>query len=163
MELNISNKKTYILYGGGGHAKVVKDAIEKLKGEVVAIYDKDKPYQPHLYPNAELIIAIGNNSIREKISLEIHHNLATVIHPSASIANDVKIGAGTVVFANAVVQAGVIIGKNCIINANTTIDHEAMIEDFVSIYPNTYIGGNARITKAKLIEPNTVVPRNTNY
>ena len=153
--------KHYILYGFGGHGRVIKDAIEKLGDKVVYIFDKDHLYDSSIYPDAELIIAIGNNEIREKIATEIAHPLGIVIHPSASIAQDVTIEKGTVVLANALIQTGSSIGKNCIINANVTIDHDAVIEDEVSIYPGSYIGGEAKITQGKMIDPNTTIVRNS--
>ncbi|MFV0194096.1 transferase [Empedobacter falsenii] len=153
--------KEYILYGFGGHGKVIKDAIEKNGNQVIHVFDQDHPYDPTIFPNAELIIAIGNNGIRKKIATEIAHPLGIVIHPSASIAQDVTIEKGTVVLANAVIQTGSSIGKNCIINANVTIDHDAVIEDEVSIYPGSYIGGEAKITQGKTIDPNTTIVRNS--
>ena len=152
--------KKYILYGFGGHGKVIKDAIEKLGHQVIHIFDNENPYDKNIYPESEIIIAIGNNEIRDKISKEISHKLGVIIHPDASIALDAIIEEGTVILANAVIQSGVSIGKNCIINANVTIDHEVIINDFVSVYPGTYIGGNCEITSFKTINPNTTILRN---
>lgn len=153
--------RQYILYGNGGHARVLKDLIQLLDGDVVHIFDNDNRYDETVFPDVQLIIAIGNSKIREKVSTEIRHSLATLIHPKASIANDVIIGEGSVVLANAVVQAGCKIGKHCIINASAVIDHDVEIGDFVSIYPNAYIGGEAKITDHKIIEANAVVERQT--
>ncbi|WP_177765344.1 transferase [Flavobacterium sp. I3-2] len=153
--------KQFILYGFGGHGRVVKDAIEKNGASVIHIFDQEHPYDASMFPDIELIIAIGNNEVRKNIAAEIVHPLGIVIHPMASIAQEVTIGKGTVILANAVIQTGSTIGDNCIINANTTIDHDAIIEDFVSIYAGAYIGGGAKITEGKTIEPNAVIKRNT--
>ncbi len=153
--------KKFVLYGNGGHSKVVQDLIYKLGGTIQAIFDQENIYDPNAFPNAEIIICIGDNKVREEISKKIEHRFATLIHPSAVLANGIEIGKGTVVLANAVLQAGTKVGKHVIINANTTIDHDVVIEDFVSVYPNTYIGGGANITKNKIIEPNQVIARNT--
>lgn len=150
----------FLLYGNGGHARVIRDTIEKLGGKVVYIFDQDNPYNPSLFSDAKLIIAIGNSEIRERISLEVKHRIGTIIHPNAIIANDVIIDEGTVVLANAVIQSGSKIGKHCIINAAVVVDHDVRIEDFVSIYPNAYLGGESIITKHKTIDPNTTVKRN---
>lgn len=150
----------FVLYGNGGHGRVIKDAIEKLGGKVVYFFDQDNPYNPSLFPDAKLIIAIGNSEFRERISLEVKHHIGIVIHPNAIIADDVSIDDGTVVLANAVIQSGAKIGKHCIINAAVVVDHDVIIEDFVSIYPNAYLGGESIITKHKTIDPNTTVKRN---
>lgn len=151
----------FVLYGNGGHGRVIKDAIEKLGDKVVYFFDQDNPYNPSLFPDAKLIIAIGNSEFRERISLEVKHRIGIIIHPNAIIANDVTIDEGTVVLANAVIQSGAKIGKHCIINAAVVVDHDVIIEDFVSIYPNSYIGGGSIITNHKTIEPNISITRNT--
>nr|WP_297306871.1 transferase [uncultured Flavobacterium sp.] len=155
--------KNYILYGFGGHGRVIKDAINKLGATVVHIFDNEHPYRNDIFPDAELIIAIGNNDIRAEIASVVQHKLGIIIHPTAVIATDVVIGVGTVVLANAVIQTGAVIGKNCIINANVTIDHDVQIANNVSIYPGAYIGGEAKITECKTINANFVVPRNSIY
>lgn len=151
--------KQYILYGNGGHSRVLKDVIHLLGGEVVHVFDSENAYNAEVFPNAELIIAIGNSEIREKISQEVSHQFAKLIHPKAILASDVKMGEGSVILANAVIQVGSEIGKHCIINSSTVIDHDVIIGDFVSIYPNSYIGGGAQITNYRTIEPNSVVER----
>lgn len=153
--------KQFVLYGFGGHGKVVKDTIEKLGGDVVHIFDENNIYNSSIFPNAEMIIAIGNNDIRKKIASQVSHKLGTLIHPNAVLGQDVIIEDGSVVLANAVIQSGSRIGKNCIINANVTIDHDVAIEDNISIYPGAYIGGGAKITESKTVEPNAIVARNT--
>ena len=107
------------------------------------------------------MIAIGNNEIRKVIASKLKHKHAILIHPTAVIAHDIKIGEGTVVLANAVLQADAQIGCFTIVQSNTTIDHEVILEDFVMIYPGAYIGGQAKITVGKTILPNEVVERFT--
>ncbi|WP_407533731.1 PglD-related sugar-binding protein [Elizabethkingia miricola] len=153
--------KEFVLYGNGGHSKVIQDLIIKLDGKILMIFDKVNLYNPSIFPNAEMIICIGNNDVRRKISLEIKHKFATLIHPKATLADDVEIDEGTIILANAVLQAGTKIGKHVIINANSTIDHNVIIEDFVSIYPNSYIGGEAKITENRTILPGQIIERNS--
>src|SRR5690606_25296975 len=124
--------KQYIIYGNGGHSKVIRDIIEITGGEIVAVYDENHPYNPEAFPNAEAVIAIGNNDIRQKIAQEITHTFATLIHPKAVVASHALIGEGSVILANAVVQEQATIGQHCIIQPNVTIDHDAQIGDFRS-------------------------------
>ena len=154
-------KKEYILFGNGGHSRVLKDLIELLNGEVVHVFDNDNPYKSDIFPNATLIIAIGNTKIREKITKEIKHKSGILIHPSAVVSKNVQIAEGTVILANSVIQTGSKIGRHIIVNACVVIDHDVIIEDFVNIYPNAYIGGEAKISDHITIEPNTVIPRLT--
>lgn len=153
---------SWLIYGKGGHAQVIADAILKKDSSATVEYfeDRDFPYNAEFNAAVPLIIGIGNNEVRKRISKTISHSFATIIHPSAQIATDVIIGEGTVVFANAVIQTGTVIGKHCIINANSTIDHDVIIEDFVSVYPGVYVGGGALISTGKTLEANQVIARN---
>lgn len=154
-------KKTILIYGSGGHGRVIADAVERrnARSRVFFFDDASQPYDPNFKRNRNLVIGIGNNEVRQKIAQTIAHGFAVVIHPSAQIGADVQIGEGTVVLANAVIQTGAVIGKHCIINANVVVDHDVVVEDFVSIYPGAYIGGNATVTELKMVESNQVVER----
>lgn len=153
--------KEYIIIGNGGYSKIVADLITKTGGNIVQICESDDEYNEQLFPNAEVVIAIGNNEIRKKIASKVKHKHTILIHPTAVIANEVKIGEGTVVLANAVIQADAQIGCFTIVQSNATIDHEVILEDFVMIYPGAYLGGQAKITVGKTILPNEVVERFT--
>ena len=161
----------WVIYGGGGHARVIGDAIKLNNARLVAYFDDNNkdvssinhtpvfPYHENVEKQAKLIIGIGNNEVRRNISKYIIHDFGIVIHPKAIIANDVIIGEGSVILAGAVIQSGAIIGKHVIINANVTIDHDAVIEDFCCIYPNSYIGGGAKIGTGTIIDACTAIAR----
>jgi len=162
----------WVIYGGGGHARVVGDAIKLNNEELVSYFDDNQdlvsineipisPYHESIAQQASLIIGIGNNEIRRNISKYIVHEFGIVLHPKATVAADVVIGEGSIVLAGAVIQSGAIIGKHVVINANVTVDHDAMIGDFCSIYPNSYIGGGAKIGKGVSIEAGSSVARLT--
>ena len=113
---------------------------------------KKNVYNPHIFPQAKMIICIGNNEIRKKISLGIMHEFATLVHPNAILADNIEIGEGTVILCKMLFyRLEQKIGKHAIINANTTIDHDVVIENFVSIYPNSYIGGRLILQKIRLL------------
>lgn len=149
----------YIILGNGGHARVIKDLIEKINGAVVHVFNSDSEYDVDFEPDLPLVIAIGDNEIRKSIVKKIKHVMPSLVHPSAQLASSVSLGAGTVVLANAVIQAGAVIGAHCMINANVVVDHEAQLGDFVNIYPNAYIGGAATISDHTTIAPGTIIAR----
>lgn len=155
-------KKIILIYASGAYGRVIADAVERISARAKVFFfdDVTQPYNAKFKRNRKLVIGIGNNELRKKVSETISHAFGIVIHPSAQIANNVEIGEGTVVLANAVIQTGAVIDKHCIINANVVIDHGVIIGDFVSIYPGAYIGGNATVTELKTVGPNQVVERN---
>ncbi len=149
----------YLILGNGGHARVVKDLIEKKDGGIIHVFNDDIVYDACFEPGLPLMIAIGNNMVRKKIVAKVKHPMPVLIHPSAQIAADVVLGEGTIILANAVIQAGAKIGKHCLINANVVIDHDVEVGDFVNIYPNVYIGGAATVGDLISIDPGTIIAR----
>src|SRR5690606_20095262 len=160
----------YLIYGAGGHAKVLKDLIEKMNLEVNAFFDdsnqvhevkgiKVHPYDTSFSREKPLILGIGNPRVRKLLSEKVEHGYSTLIHPDAVVASDAIIEEGTVVLAGAVIQSGAYIGKHVIINSNVTIDHDAVVGDFVTTYPGVYVGAEAVVGEGAVINPNSVVMR----
>jgi acetyltransferase EpsM len=146
-----------VLYGGSGHAKVILDCIEARGGAVHGIFD-DNPdlkellgvpvlglYYPGTLPEEPLIVAIGNNRIRQRIAATVRHGFGTAIHPSARVSRYATVGEGSVVFHQTVVQAGAAVGKHCIVNTAATVDHDCRLGDFVHISPNVALSGNVEV------------------
>lgn len=166
------SKQSFVIYGAGGHAKVIVDLVWALGGNVACIFD-DQPeslnfelmgvevrrYDVNVYPEAEMIIAVGHNESRQAISRLVHHRFATLIHPRASVSKLAKVREGTVVLANAVIQAEAVIGKHVIVNAGACIDHEVEVQDFAHIGPLVYVGGAALIAAMANIRPGALIKR----
>lgn len=165
----------YILIGDSGHAKVIRESIEASGDRVKAILD-DKYLEvfkvqqvikgpiSYLHDLKEetdkVIIAIGNNKIREKIAcqLQLHAvQYGIVIHPTAIVSKSSKIAPGTVVMPKVVINADANIGQHTILNTSSVIEHDVLIEDFVHIAPGAVIAGGAKIGMQSHIGPNATV------
>lgn len=159
-------KDKALLYGAGGHAKVIIDILEKEgRYEIAGIIDDNSKLQgKHLqgykiiggfevllssdYQGCKLIIAIGENRVRKGLYERVKvlgYEFASAVHPSAQIAKDVSLGCGTVVMANAAINPGAVIGKQVIINTGATIDHDCVLGDFVHISPGAHLAGNVTV------------------
>lgn len=147
-----------ILYGAKGHAKVIYSLIKSNDLVLEYLVDDNPPdkflddiqvFKPseNLIKNKDIIVAIGNNSVREQLSEEIgrYSNFISLIHKSAYVSKFSSIGVGSVVMPKACVNADVKIGKHCIINTASVIDHECIIEDYVHISPNASLAGNVMV------------------
>jgi acetyltransferase EpsM len=163
-----------VIYGTGGHAKVLYD-LALLNGyRVVFFFDdnvsptgifKNIPvasYDPNCYQNVPMLISIGNNRLRRDISRKTLHHSCFMKHPHSIVASDVSFGEGTVILSGAVVQTDTKIGRHCIINIGCSIDHDVSIGDFVHISPNAYIGGGVSIGEGVTVGAGAVIMRNTN-
>ena len=164
-------KTKYVFIGAGGHARVLLSVIESNQDELLAVFDTNTQkivldeiknegvYKQDKHPNAHLIIAIGNNAIRERISREVKHPLGQAIHSTAVVDRLVNLAQGVQIIQGAVVNRGSSIGKHTIINTNATVDHDCQIGDFVHIAPGATLCGGVKVGKATLIGANaTVLP-----
>ena len=163
-----------ILYGASGHSKVIYDCLKSQGIQLSAIYDDDfkkkeflnfkidGPYNSNLKVHVPLIIGIGNNEIRKRVSSGIIHKFGSIAHKTAIISPYARYGLGTVVFQGAIIQSDVKIGEHCIINTNASVDHDSTIGNFVHIGPNATICGNVAIGDGTLIGAgSTILPNLT--
>ena len=164
-------KTKYVFIGAGGHARVLASVIESNHAELVAVFDSNPgkttldgvknegAYQQDKHPNAEIIIAIGDNVIRERISQEIKHKVGHAIHAAAIVDRLVNLAEGVQIIQGAIVNRGTSIGKHTIVNTNATVDHDCEIGDFVHIAPGATLCGGVKVGKGTLIGANaTVLP-----
>lgn len=172
-----------VVLGAGGHAKVVADIIIKTKNILIGflddkvtigktiikhnnqeskvigkINDSIKLYEQH--KDLEFIIAIGSNYSRKNLSNKYNLPYITLIHPSADIGINVKIGEGTVIMPNAIINPGTKVGKHCIINSGAVIEHDNIIEDFVHVSPNATLCGTVKIGEMTHIGAGCTVKNN---
>lgn len=169
------NKKVVIV-GASGHGKVVADIVRKLGDRIIGFLDDDLSLPDTFigFPllgsvnsyekfDAEFVVAIGDSAIREKITGYMKKaDWYTAIHPSAVVAESVKIGKGTVIMANAVVNPASIIGRHCIINSSAVIEHDDEISDFVHVSVGAKLAGNVHVGKRTWIGIGATVSNNIN-
>jgi sugar O-acyltransferase (sialic acid O-acetyltransferase NeuD family) len=158
-----------VIVGASGHARVVIDIVEhEAKHHIAGLIDTQRVVgDPVLgYPVlgreanlpdligrhqlAGVLVAIGDNFVRSQATqriMQLCPQLPSVsaVHPGASIARDVSIGAGTVIMAGVCVNPCVSIGRGCILNTQSSLDHDSVMEDFSSLAPRVATGGNCRI------------------
>lgn len=149
------------ILGSGGHAKVVYECAIDFGMEVAGVYDDDpkklqadffghKIKKKNLIPaNALVVIAIGDNNIREKLS-SLPYRFATIVHPSAQVSPSAVIGKGSVILHGAIVQADTKISEHVIINTGASVDHDCRIERFAHIAPKSALCGGVTIGEKTL-------------
>lgn len=152
----MNDSKTLAIYGASGHGKVTKEIAELNGYEKFIFIDDGKndhySFEEYLQTDYDypMIIAIGNNKIREQAFNKIMKHkikLVTLIHPSAIISPSVKIEEGTVVMPRVVINCDTTIGKCVILNTACVIEHDDIIKDFVHISPNAALSGNVTVRR----------------
>lgn len=159
---NSLKAKPYILYGAGGHARVVDDILQASGNKVSRVWD-DFPSSEFCGHGVEtppkildatiidsnlFLISIGDNQIRARIAGKMSSmgvKFGTALHPSAILGNHVTVGEGTVIMPGTVINHGAKIGQHCIINTGSTIDHDCVLGDFCHLAPGCSLCGGVEV------------------
>jgi len=156
-----------IVIGGGGHARVVIDALRATGRNILGVCD------PHLTPGSDLnygvkvlggdevfasydgaevelangIGSTGRPALRRDIFdrfVESGFDFTSVVHPSAIVAGDVILKPGVQIMAGVVVQTGAVIEHNTIINTAAGVDHDCHIGAHNHIAPGVTLSGSVK-------------------
>lgn len=156
-----------LLYGNGGHAKVICSVLEALQLPLTGIFDDGglshgtevRKYDGGFETGQKVVIAIGNNKVRKQLSTCIQHAFGTLVHPQAIVDRTCTIGTGTVVFHGAVVQRDAVLGAHVIVNTRASVDHDCVIGDFVHLAPGTTLCGGVKVGEGTLVGAGaTIIP-----
>jgi UDP-N-acetylbacillosamine N-acetyltransferase len=151
-------KQGLVIWGASGHALVVTDIIRLVNAyQIIGMIDEMNPkragsefagykvlggretldnlWERHV---RMMIVAFGSCQGRLQVARFLRDQgfeLASAVHPRATVAADVSIGAGSVIVAGSVINPAAVIGENVIINTGSSVDHECVIEEGVHIAP----------------------------
>ena len=155
--------KQIVLVGGGGHCKVVIDAIRLSgdyqiygivdpgisKGEVilgVPVLGNDDILEDIFKKGVNTAFvtvgSTGDSSLRIKLYerlKDIGFILPVIVHPKTVISQNIEIQEGTFIAASVTVNAGTKIGRNTILNTSCSIDHDCVVGDHVHIAPGVIL------------------------
>lgn len=168
-----------LVFGAGGHAKVVADALRRNGYQIACFVDDISPNRAGesfcgsivvggLNQAASLLmtdkpfafIAIGANHARLTKASEltgIGFRFPLAVHPRAFVAADAVLGNGSVVCANASVGPATTIGCHAIVNTGASIDHDCTIGDGVHIGPGSVIAGYVTLGEASFVGAGAVI------
>lgn len=158
-----------LIFGAGGHARVVLSILMDCSEHIAGIFDDDDgktmlsdyqligKYSPAHLPAESVVIAIGDNCLREKVARSVAHRFGKAIHPTALIDRTVRLGEGAVIMHRAVIQSSAWLGDHVIVNTAAIIEHDCRIGDFVHIAPGAILCGNVKIGSHSLIGAGSVI------
>jgi len=176
---NETGGRPLVLVGAGGHAAVVAD-IARLLGtdiaglltdgaDVVAdlvghtILGGDALFEDAGFVAAhDFVVAIGGQRRRTAVARDLAKKgacFATLVHPTAVIADRVTVGAGSVVMAGVIVNAGSRVGRHCILNTGASLDHHGQLADGVHLGPQAVLAGTVTAGEGAFCATNcTIIP-----
>ncbi len=175
--------KNIIFWGATGHAKVLRESVERVGYKLVAVFDNNVRLQSP-FPDIPLyygldgfeqwnmkgredmetacLVAIGGANGRDRVNLQHFleaHQLrpVEVVHPTAFVAANAVISKGCQVLANAAICSDVSLGEGCIINTASSVDHESVLGTGVHIAPGAILAGCVSVGDYSLIGVGAVV------
>ena len=107
------------------------------------------------YAGASFVVGVGDPVVRERLAAAAAASGLTpahrLLHPSASIGDDVKIGAGSIICAGVRVTTNVRIGTHVHLNLNATVGHDAVVEDYVTVNPLAAVSGDVLLRRGSMV------------
>jgi acetyltransferase EpsM len=164
-----------LIYGGGGHGKMVIDLLRARAGyRIVGIVDDgltggdtimgvpilgDARILPQLHDQGvrlaiNAVGGIGNIGVRIKIFerlAEAGFTCPAVAHPTAYLDPSASLSAGSQVMALAYLGSEVRLGYGCIINTGAIISHDCQLQSYANISPGAILAGDVRVGESVLI------------
>ncbi|MCO5350246.1 MAG: NeuD/PglB/VioB family sugar acetyltransferase [Bryobacteraceae bacterium] len=148
-----------VIWGAGGHGKVVADAARGMGvWDGIRFVDDGRRGGEwfgcavvgveEVAAGAEFVVAVGSNAARARCleeGLKRGWRAAVVVHRSAVVAEGVALGEGTVVLAGAVVNADARVGRNVIVNTGAVVEHDCEIGEGVHVSPGSVLGGGVKV------------------
>lgn len=151
-----------LVFGAGGHGKVVADAAQ-LAGYLLAGFIDDDPARVGrsvlglpVRAWAEVTgdgtaaqgflvaLAIGDNAARQRSMERLRaagFEVPAIRHPSAVIARSATVGAGVLVAAGVVVNPDASVSDGAILNTGCVIEHDCKVGAFAHVSPGAALGG----------------------
>lgn len=149
-----------LIYGAGGHGRVLLDTLRLLDQEPDGFIDDVK-----VGATIEGLPSFGSTILDERDDIEVYHGIGyidvrrridrdleargvrtlTVVHPAAFVSPTAELGEGTVVYAGAMVNTGARVGRAAILNTGCVVDHDCEVGDYTHISPNAALGGGVTV------------------
>lgn len=101
-----------------------------------------------LEPDDEFVCCIGNGKIRKIVVDKLKAkgaSFATIIHPSAVVADTSILGEGVIVYPFSIISDNVVIGAHCIINSHTSIGHDSELGEYCTISAHCDVTGKCKL------------------
>jgi len=182
--LTVTAKKL-IVWGATGQALVIEEFLAERGFEITALLDREvartSPFAAvpiftgsralenwlSTGPHGEVyfIVAIGGQHGDDRCSVAARLQAAglraaTLVHPTAFVAESARVGAGSVVLAQAAVCARAELGECVIVNTAASVDHECVLGPGVHIGPGARLAGYVSVGAGTFVASGaTIAPR----
>jgi sugar O-acyltransferase (sialic acid O-acetyltransferase NeuD family) len=94
------------------------------------------------------VIGIADTRIKQRIAQRLREwplAFVSIVHPSAFIANGVRVAPGALINAGATIAYDTVIEEHTTVNLNATIGHDCVLGRFSTVSPGANIAGRVRL------------------
>lgn len=165
----MSASQPVVILGAGGYGRELRQYCQDASIEVLGFLDDDAQAleafghsEPLLGPlaaapqfsDARFLIALGDPLLRRRFALELRGmgaRFATLIHPTAYVAESAQVEEGAIVCPFALVGANSVLGVNVSLNVYASVGHDAVVESHAVLSPYCALTGNTRVGEASLL------------
>lgn len=105
----------------------------------------------HQHPGAVIVVTIGNPDnfgVRERIVAKLGlpvDRYATLVHPTAVVAESATIGPGSIVHAHCVLTADIHVGSHVVMMPSVVLTHDDRVGDFATIGAGALLAGGVAV------------------
>ena len=147
----------FVIFGDGAHARVVSNQLEILGNSLPIIVGTSsegdflrefEAREEETEKNLCYHVAIGNNKIRESVSLKIAQFLPAadvIISRTSTLEESAQVGSGSFIAPMAYVGINTLVGQGCIFNTGSIVDHDVQIGDYSHLGGKSYVAGGVKI------------------
>ena len=157
-----------VVYGAGGHAKVVAQTLARSARWRLAGFIDDLRPERRGEPFAgasvlggagaldalrrdgvgHAIVAFGHNEARQRVAGQLAtlgFRLPTIIDVHAIVADDASFGDGCYLAEGAVVHSGSRVGAHTIVNTGAVVEHDVAVGEAVHLGPRVCLAGHVQV------------------
>lgn len=112
-----------------------------------------------------VVVAIGDPRVKKEVVHRINNsniNHPSLIHPAATIGENISVGLGCIITAGSRLTIDVMIGDFVLLNLNCTVGHDANIGSYSSIMPGVHLSGYVDIEEEVLVGTGVSILQNVN-
>lgn len=171
-----------VIWGGTGHARVVREALDPQQWRIAAIFDRRDIPSPfddvplfvgidgfirwlQLRNDSDQIggaVAVGGTDGKSRLELAglLGSNglaLPAIIHRTAFVATTASYGDGCQILALSAICANARLGHSVIINTAASVDHDCVIGDGVHIAPGARLAGEVAVEECAFVGTGAII------
>ncbi len=169
----MSSMHTVVIFGYGGHGRVIADVFEQNGISVAGFFADEVPDNKTTVDGWKILgnrhemikqlqdggvsyfIGIGDNRVREQVTQAIETAVGRppvqCISSRATVSSRSMIGNGVFIAPGAIINIAAELKDGTYVNTGATVDHDCVLEPFSCVQPGAHLAGGVRIGKRTMV------------